>query len=155
MSAEVTPSSNASDTAIPLPVSIAAGLVILSGLLGGYAGWVDPTVFFGFMEDVNWEDPNQRFLNGLWGTRNVGLVVVLAIGLLLQNAWVLWSGLLARTVIELQDMFLLPAGQLSVAETAEPRLLEQLMAFFPMAVFLIELLALLWLSRLLFKRVGG
>lgn len=138
--------------AIPLAVSIVAVFIILSGLLGGYAGWVDPTVFFDFMDGVNWDEPNQRFLNGLWGTRNVGLVVVLLAGLLLQNAWVLWSGFLARTVIEFQDMFLLPKEQLTVTAALDPSPLQQLMTLFPLAVFCMELIALLWLSWLLFKR---
>lgn len=85
---------------VPRLINVAAVLIILSGLLGGYAGWVSPSVFFGFMDGIDWKDPNQRFLNGLWGSRNIGLVIVLTVGLILQNAWILWSGFLARTVIE-------------------------------------------------------
>ncbi len=139
---------------VPVLVSVAAALIILSGLMGGYAGWVDPTVFFGFMDGVDWNEPNQRFLNGLWGTRNVGLVVVLAVGLALQNAWVLWSGLLARTVIEIQDMFILAPSRLQLpdaVQATEPSLFAQIMNVFPMVVFAIECGALIWLSILLFR----
>ena len=138
----------------PLLINVAAGLIILSGLMGGYAGWADPTMFFAFMDGVDWADPNLRFLNGLWGTRNIGLVIVLSAGPILRNAWVLWAGILARTVIEVQDMFILAPGrlQLPVAPAvAEPSLLDQAMAVFPLAVFAIELAALIWLSVLLFR----
>lgn len=138
----------------PLLINIAAMLIILSGLMGGYAGWVDPKVFFAFMEGVDWADPNLQFLNGLWGTRNIGLVIVLTAGLVLQNAWVLWSGFLARTVIETQDMFILAPGRLQLPDTppaADPSLFDQVMAVFPLAVFAIELIALIWLSVLLFR----
>lgn len=139
---------------VPFPVSVASVLVILSGLMGGYAGWVDPTVFFAFMDGVDWIDPNQRFLNGLWGTRNIGLVIVLTVGLLLQNAWVLWSGLLARTVIETQDMFILAPTRLQLPDTAipaDPEVFAQLMNIFPIVVFAIEFGALIWLSVLLLR----
>ena len=141
----------------PILINIAALLIILSGLMGGYAGWIDPTVFFAFMEGVDWTDPNLQFLNGLWGTRNIGLVIVLTAGLVLQNAWVLWSGFLARTVIEIQDMFILAPARLQLPETAPatgPSLIDQFMAIFPLAVFAIELIALIWLSVLLFTQRG-
>ena len=144
---------------IPVPrlISAAAVLIILSGLMGGYAGWIDPKVFFGFMDGVDWTDPNQQFLNGLWGTRNIGLVIVLTSGLILQNAWVLWAGFLARSVIEIQDMFILAPMrlQLPAADPAQSQsLFDQVMAVFPMAVFAIELAALIWLSVLLFRSPG-
>lgn len=123
--------------------------------MGGYAGWKDPTIFFAFMEGVDWTEPNQRFLNGLWGTRNIGMVVVLTLGLILQNAWVLWTGLLARTVIEIQDMFILAPATLQVSPptpTPDPSLASQLMNVFPIAVLAIEFGALVWLSVLLFRR---
>ncbi len=142
---------------LPVLVNAAAVLIILSGLMGGYAGWVDPRVFFAFMEGVAWEDPNLKFLNGLWGTRNIGLVVVLLAGLLLQNAWVLWAGFLARSVIEAQDMFILAPARLHLPDTppvADPGLIDTLMAGFPLAVFAIEVVALVWLSFLLFRARG-
>ncbi len=80
---------------------------------------------------------------------------MLAVGLALQNAWVLWSGLLARTVIEIQDMFILAPTRLQLPDAVpatEPSLFAQIMNIFPMVVFVIEFGALIWLSILLFRR---
>ncbi|MEM8488885.1 MAG: hypothetical protein AAF564_25290 [Bacteroidota bacterium] len=140
---------------IPLPVYVLAAVVVVSGLMGGYAGLVNPGLFFGFMGDVDWSANNLPFLNGLWGTRNLSLVLMMVAGVILRNPSIMFTVFTVRTLTEIQDMFLLAPNTLDpslMAPVSNPTFFDQFMAVFPFIVLASELAGAIWLGSLLFGK---
>ena len=140
---------------IPVPVYFFAAIVIISGLMGGYAGLVNPGLFFNFMADTDWSANNLPFLNGLWGTRNLSLVLMMVVGVMLKQPAIMFTIFAARSLTEIQDMFFLVPNTLDPAlmqAVANPTFFDQFMSVFPFLVLGAELAGAIWLGRLLFGK---
>jgi hypothetical protein len=100
---------NQSNTKIPRWIYIYAGFLILTAIIGGYAGYVDPYVFFGAFKEynINMNELPHNFLNGLWGSRNIGALIVLTIGILSKRPQVMMAIFMHRFFVEFQDIFIL------------------------------------------------
>ena len=143
------------DIKIPPLVYVCAVIVVISGLMGFYAGIFNPGLFFGLMTDVDWQANNLPFLNGLWGTRNLSLVLVMIVGIALRNPVIMFTIFLVRSLTEIQDMFFLAPNTLDPAlmeGVANPTFFDQFMAVFPFIVLLAELAGVIWLGMLLFGK---
>jgi|GEM_PF-5126694 len=140
---------------IPGWIYACAAVVIVSGLMGFYAGIFNPGLFFGFMPNMDWEANQLPFLNGLWGTRNLSMVLVMIAGIALRNPYIMFAIFLARTLTEIQDMFFLAPSRLdpSLMQAAEATtFFDQFMTFFPFIVIGAELAAVIGLGMLLFRK---
>lgn len=103
---------------IPLPLRLYALFLILTGIAGSVAGWVNPGILFGTIP-LPWHDYPHAFLNGLWGSRNVAVTALLIAALVLSDARLLLAGYLVRFLTEAQDLLILaplrgPEGELAV-----------------------------------------
>ena len=94
---------------IPFWIYIYSGFLILTAIVGGYAGYVDPYVFFGAFREygVNMNELPHSFLNGLWGSRNIAALTVLVIGLIAKRPEVIMAIFMYRFFTEFQDIFYL------------------------------------------------
>ena len=94
---------------IPLWIKIYSAFLILTALVGGYAGYVDPYIFFPAFEayDLKMSELPMNFLNGLWGTRNVAALLVLIAGWLLKRPQLIMAVFAFRFLVEFQDIFIL------------------------------------------------
>ena len=139
---------------IPAWIYVCAAVVIISGCMGFYAGAFNPGLFFNFLPNMNWDADPLPFLNGLWGTRNLSMVLVMILGVVLRNPVIMFSIFLARTLTEIQDMFFLAPNTLDpdlMQAVANPTFFDQFMAVFPFLVIAAELAAVIGLARLLFR----
>ena len=94
---------------IPLWIKLYSGFLILTAIAGGYAGYIDPYVFFPAFEtyNLNMGELPMNFLNGLWGTRNVAGLIVLIAGWCLKRPQIIMSVFAFRFLVEFQDIFIL------------------------------------------------
>lgn len=145
------------NVAIPLPVYIFAFIIFGSGLMGFYAGFFNPSLFFEFLPNVDWDASNLPFLNGLWGTRNLSVALVMLLAIVMRNAIMMFTVFLIRLLIELQDVLILAPTKLDLTgfePPTNPTLFQQIMGIFPYVVITSELIGVIWLGFLLFRKSG-
>lgn len=98
-----------SQLTIPRWIYMYSGFLILTAIVGGYAGYVDPYVFFGAFREygINMNELPHSFLNGLWASRNLAAMTVLIIGLVSKRSELMMAVFMYRFFTEFQDIFYL------------------------------------------------
>ena len=89
---------------IPLWIIIYAGLQILTSLVGIYGGYIDPSSFYAAFTDVDWGDPLIRHLAGVWGSKNLGIVLVALYAIIRRHPRILGTIFLMKFIADTVDI---------------------------------------------------
>ena len=89
---------------IPIWISIYAGIQILTSIVGIVGGYVDPSFFYTQFPNADFNDNLVRHLAGVWGSKNLGIVVVAVWAMVRRHPRVLGSVFAMKFIADTVDI---------------------------------------------------
>lgn len=89
---------------IPLWIMAYAGIQMLTSFVGIYGGYIDPSSFYSGFPDANWSDPLIKHLAGVWGSKNLGIVIVMLYSIIRSHPRVLGTVFLLKFIADTVDI---------------------------------------------------
>lgn len=79
-------------------------LQILTSLVGIYSGYIAPAFFYSQFPDMDFSNPLIMHLAGVWGSKNVGIVIVMIWGLIRKYPSVLGTTFFLKFIADTIDI---------------------------------------------------
>lgn len=89
---------------IPIWIIIYALLQMLTSVVGIYGGYIDPAFFYAQFPNADFADPLIRHLAGVWGSKNLAIVLVMLFGIIRRHPQGLGTIFLLKGIADTVDI---------------------------------------------------